>query len=61
MTQAALQLGSGGAELVTVIADAVDYCRVAARRIEVDSIAADVDGDHELAAGLLAAAAIVAV
>jgi uncharacterized protein (TIGR03083 family) len=56
-----LQLGSGGPELVTIVADAVDYCRVASRRIAVDELHATVEGDHALAERLLTAATIIAV
>ncbi len=56
-----LQLGAGGDELVTVVADAIDYCRVAARRLTIDELDAVIEGDAELAGRLLTAAAIVAV
>ena len=51
----------GGDELVTVVADAIDYCRVAARRLTTDELDAVIEGDAELAGRLLTAAAIVAV
>jgi uncharacterized protein (TIGR03083 family) len=56
-----LQLGAGGPELVSVVADAVDYCRLAARRVAVDEIDALVEGDARLAERLLTAATIIAV
>ncbi|MGD9995817.1 MAG: maleylpyruvate isomerase family mycothiol-dependent enzyme [Ilumatobacteraceae bacterium] len=56
-----LQLGAGGPELVTVVADVVDYCRAVARRISVDELLADVEGDRVLAERLLTAATIIAV
>ncbi|MBI5089320.1 MAG: maleylpyruvate isomerase family mycothiol-dependent enzyme [Actinobacteria bacterium] len=56
-----LQLGRGGPELVSIVADAVDYCRVASRRIGVDELSATVEGDAALADRLLTAATIIAV
>jgi uncharacterized protein (TIGR03083 family) len=51
----------GHARCVTVVVDVVDYCRLAARRIAVEDLAATVDGDRELADGLFAAARVFAV
>ncbi len=56
-----LQVGAGGAERVTIVADAVAYCRVASRRIGVNELAASVEGDAALAERLLTAATIIAV
>lgn len=56
-----LQLGAGGPELVSVVADVVDYCRLAARRVSVDGLDAVIDGDAALADRLLTAATIIAV
>ena len=56
-----LQLGAGGPELVSVVAEAVDYCRLAARRVSVDSLTAVIEGDAALAERLLTAATIIAV
>jgi uncharacterized protein (TIGR03083 family) len=56
-----LQLGRGGPELVTIVADVVDYCRVASRRIAVDELHATVEGDQALGERLLTAATIIAV
>jgi uncharacterized protein (TIGR03083 family) len=54
-------LGRGGDRLLTLVADVVDYCRCAARRIAPGELAATIDGDGRLAADLLAAAAVAAV
>lgn len=56
-----LTLGAGGPELVTVIADAIDYCRLAARRVDIGQLQAVIDGDVQLADRLLTAATIIAV
>jgi uncharacterized protein (TIGR03083 family) len=56
-----LQLGRGGDELVSIVADVVDYCRVASKRIAVDGLQATIEGDHRLAERLLTAATIIAV
>jgi uncharacterized protein (TIGR03083 family) len=56
-----LQLGAGGGELVTIVADVVDYCRLAARRFEPETIPATIDGDRAVALDLLRAATIIAV
>jgi uncharacterized protein (TIGR03083 family) len=40
----------------TIVTDAVDLCRVAARRLPLDELSAVVDGDHELAGLVLASA-----
>lgn len=56
-----LQLGGGGPELVSIVADAVDYCRLAARRIAPSDLVAEIDGDIDLARLLMAASAVVAV
>jgi uncharacterized protein (TIGR03083 family) len=56
-----LQLGQGGPETVSIVADVVDYCRVAARRIKPEDLVVDVVGDVELAMQLLRSAAVVAV
>jgi uncharacterized protein (TIGR03083 family) len=44
-----------------VVADVVDYCRLAARRVEVADVAVHRDGDDELIDALLRAAAAIAV
>lgn len=56
-----LTLGRGGDDVVTVIADVVDYCRMAARRIAPEAIDADVEGDADVAALLLRAATVVSI
>jgi uncharacterized protein (TIGR03083 family) len=56
-----LQLGRGGHELVSIVADVVDYCRVVSKRIAVDELQATIEGDHRLAERLLTAATIIAV
>jgi uncharacterized protein (TIGR03083 family) len=39
---------------VTIVADVIDLCRVAARRLHPDALEVTVDGDRELAAAVLA-------
>ena len=39
-----------------VVADAVDYCRMAGKLLEVDELAIEVEGDASLALDLLTAA-----
>jgi uncharacterized protein (TIGR03083 family) len=56
-----LELGAGGPELVSIVADAVDYCRVASRRLNVGDLDATIEGDTDLAGRLLTAATIIAV
>jgi len=56
-----LQLGTGGGELVTIVADVVDYCRLAARRFEPETVPCTIDGDRDVALELLRAATIIAV
>src|SRR4051794_11186163 len=48
-------LGVGGLPAVTIVADAVAVCRVAARRLPAAELVVDVDGDRELAGTLLGA------
>jgi uncharacterized protein (TIGR03083 family) len=45
---------------VTVVADVVDFCRVAAMRLDPEELEHDVEGDPELAADVLRAVAIFA-
>lgn len=54
-------LGSGGEEAVTIVADVVDYCRMASRRLPVAELDTDIEGDGSLAAELLRAASLLAV
>jgi uncharacterized protein (TIGR03083 family) len=56
-----LTFGHGGDEAVTVIADVVDYCRVAARRIAPEALDIDVEGDAQIASLLLRAASVVSI
>jgi uncharacterized protein (TIGR03083 family) len=56
-----LALGdAGGPPAVTVVADVVDFCRVAATRLDPASLDHDVEGDPELAGDVLRAVAIFA-
>jgi uncharacterized protein (TIGR03083 family) len=56
--------GTGAADRppadVRIVTDAEAFCRLAARRLPVDALAADVVGDRELARRVLAAAAVLA-
>jgi uncharacterized protein (TIGR03083 family) len=57
-----VQLGdSPGSPAATVIADVVDYCRMASQRIAPDELRASITGDTELARAFLGAAASFAV
>jgi uncharacterized protein (TIGR03083 family) len=51
---------AAGAPDVRVVADVVDYCHMAARRMAPGDLAADVSGDEDLALDLLAAAQLLA-
>jgi uncharacterized protein (TIGR03083 family) len=53
--------GPGDARAVTLVADVVDYCRAAARRIDIDELPAVIEGDREYAHALLTAARVLAV
>jgi hypothetical protein len=53
--------GPGDARAVTLVADVVDYCRTAARRIDIDELPAVIEGDREQAHALLTAARVLAV
>ena len=56
-----LALGDeGGPAAVTVVADVVDFCRVASTRLDPASLDHDVEGDAELAGAVLRAVAIFA-
>jgi uncharacterized protein (TIGR03083 family) len=58
-----VQLGqaNGDEPLWTMVADVVDYCRVAAQRISPDQLGAQIEGDHSQALAFLSAAAAFAV
>ena len=45
---------------VVVVADVVDFCRVAARRMPADDLVCHVEGDRLLAADVLAGVAVFA-
>jgi uncharacterized protein (TIGR03083 family) len=49
-----VDLGEGSAETATIVADVVDLCRVAARRLSVDDLDWALDGDERIATVLLA-------
>ena len=53
--------GPGAERAVTLVADVVDYCRTAARRIDIDELPAVIEGDREQAHALLTAARVLAV
>ncbi len=47
------ELGDGTGEVVTIVADAVDYCRVVGKLSPLESLTLDVDGDAMLARDVL--------
>jgi uncharacterized protein (TIGR03083 family) len=53
--------GPGAERTVTLVADIVDYCRTAARRIDIDELPKIVEGDLDQAHALLTAARVLAV
>ena len=53
--------GPGSERTVTLVADIVDYCRTAARRIDIDAMPAVIEGDRDQAEALLTAARVLAV
>ena len=53
--------GPGTERAVTLVADVVDYCRTAARRIDIDDLPAIIEGDRDQAHALLTAARVLAV
>ena len=53
--------GPGDDRSVTLVADVVDYCRAAARRIDIDDLEAVIEGDRDHARALLTAARVLAV
>jgi hypothetical protein len=54
-------IGPGGDRVTTAIVDVVDYCRMAARRLEVDKLPADINGDRAVATALWNAARVFAM
>jgi uncharacterized protein (TIGR03083 family) len=56
-----LQLGAeAGEPSVTIVADALEFCRMAAQRISPDDLAAEVDGPMDLALTVLRGASVFA-
>ena len=53
--------GPGTVRTVTLVADIVDYCRTAARRIDIEELPKIVEGDRDQAHALLTAARVLAV
>jgi uncharacterized protein (TIGR03083 family) len=53
--------GPGAERAVTLVVDVVDYCRTAARRIDIDDLPAIIEGDRDQAHALLTAARVLAV
>ncbi len=49
---------TAGAPDATVVLDVVEYCRLAARRLEPDDVAVSVEGDEDLARQVLAGAGV---
>jgi hypothetical protein len=49
-----------GAPDVTVVADVVDFCRLAAQRLDPDGLRAEIEGDAEVARKVLVAAQVFA-
>jgi hypothetical protein len=54
-------IGPGGERVTTAIMDVVDYCRMTARRLEVDQLPADIIGDQAVASALWNAARVFAM
>jgi Mycothiol maleylpyruvate isomerase N-terminal domain len=54
-------IGPGGERVTTAILDVVDYCRMTARRLEVDQLPADIIGDQAVASALWNAARVFAM
>ena len=56
-----LQLGGDPAEpSVTIVADALEFCRLAAQRIAPDDLNADIEGSNDLADNVLRGASVFA-
>lgn len=55
------EVTGGGPDDVVVVADAVDYCRMAGRLLRIDELAIEVEGDATLALDLLNGAQAFAV
>jgi hypothetical protein len=54
-------IGPGGERVTTAIMDVVDYCRMTARRLEVEQLPADIYGDQAVATALWDAARVFAM
>jgi alpha-D-ribose 1-methylphosphonate 5-triphosphate synthase subunit PhnG len=54
-------LGDQTRRRVVLVADVVDYCRLAARRLPAAELEAVIEGDEQAAAHLLAAAQLFAI
>lgn len=54
-------IGPDGERVTTAVVDVVDYCRMTARRLEVDKLPADVIGDRAVAGALWEAARVFAM
>jgi hypothetical protein len=56
-----LQLGADAGEpIVTIVADALEFCRLAAQRIAPENLSAEVDGSLDLAGDVLRGASVFA-
>ena len=58
---ATFDLGGYGPRAVTLVADVLDYCRLATRRVGRDEAGVVCEGDQRLGDGLLAAAQVFAI
>jgi len=54
------ELPPAGDEDALIVADALDFCRIAGRHLDVDEVALEVEGDEEFARDLLASARVLA-
>jgi Mycothiol maleylpyruvate isomerase N-terminal domain len=54
-------IGPGGERVTTAVLDVVDYCRMAARRLDVHSLSAGINGDQAVAGALWDAAQVFAM
>lgn len=55
------EAAAGGPDDVVVVADAIDYCRMAGKLLRIDELAVEVEGDATLALDLLSGAQAFAV
>lgn len=56
-----IDLGDPAHRDTTIVTDVVDYCRLAARRIDLDALDATIEGDERAAGDLLAASRVFAL